>query len=72
VYPGDIVVGDADGVVIIPRAIADEVAREAAEQERMEAYIQRRVADGEKLPGLYPANDAVRAQYEKWRAGQSS
>ena len=47
VYPGDIMVGDADGVCVIPRGLVDEVARDAAEQEELEAYIQQRVAGGE-------------------------
>lgn len=68
VYPGDIMVGDADGVCAIPRNLADEVARDAAEQEELESYIQRRIADGEALQGLYPINDRTRAEYIAWRA----
>ncbi len=68
VYPGDIMVGDADGVVAIPRAIVAEVARDAAQQEELEAFILRRVADGEKLPGLYPVNERTRAEYAAWAA----
>lgn len=54
VYPGDVVVGDADGVVCIPRHLVDEVTREAAEMEATEALILRRVADGLPLRGTYP------------------
>jgi regulator of RNase E activity RraA len=68
VYPGDIMVGDADGVVAIPRNIADEVAHDAAQQEELEAFILRRVANGEKLPGLYPVNDRIRQEYAAWAA----
>ena len=68
VYPGDIMVGDADGVAVIPRAIVDEVAEEAAEQERLESYIQQLVARGERLQGIYPINDGTKARYEAWRA----
>src|SRR5579875_2135489 len=46
VYPGDIIVGDADGVVVIPRALVDEVARDAAEQEELEEFIVQRIANG--------------------------
>lgn len=63
VYPGDVVVGDADGVIVIPRQLADEVARDAAEQERLEAYILTRVSAGEGLIGLYPVNDSTRGAY---------
>jgi regulator of RNase E activity RraA len=68
VYPGDIIVGDADGVVVIPAHLAAEVAVDAAEQESLEAFIQGRVARGERLEGLYPVNDRVRAEYRAWRA----
>jgi regulator of RNase E activity RraA len=68
IYPGDIMVGDADGVCAIPRALVDEVARDAAEQEKLEGYIQQRVADGERLQGLYPVNDRTRGEYAAWLA----
>jgi regulator of RNase E activity RraA len=67
VYPGDIVVGDRDGVAVIPRAIADEVAQDAAEQEDLEEFLLARVADGAALPGTYPPNEATRAAYEIWQ-----
>ncbi len=70
IFPGDIMVGDADGVCVIPQALADEVARDAAEQETLEAYIQQRVARGEKLTGLYPVNARTRAEYAAWQAAQ--
>lgn len=66
VYPGDIVVGDEEGVVVVPRAIAAEVAAEAAEMERMEAFIQRKVANGAPLRGTYPPDDETRAEYKAW------
>lgn len=68
IYPGDIIVGNADGVAVIPQHIVDEVAKDAAEQEELEAYIMRRVAAGEKLPGLYPINERTRAEYAAWAA----
>ncbi len=67
VYPGDIVVGDSDGVCIIPRGLVDDVARDGAEQEELESYIQKRVAGGEALPGLYPVNDRTRDEYRAWK-----
>jgi regulator of RNase E activity RraA len=67
VYPGDIVVGDRDGVVVIPAAMAHEVAVDAAEQEELEAFLLERVTDGAALPGTYPPNEATRAAFEQWR-----
>jgi regulator of RNase E activity RraA len=66
VFPGDAVVSDADGVVIVPNAIAAEVARDAAEQERLESFIAREVSRGRAVPGLYPPNDETRAAYQRW------
>ena len=67
VYPGDIVVGDDEGVAIVPRHLADEVARDAAEQEKMEAFILERVQAGAALPGTYPPNAQTRAAFATWR-----
>ena len=69
VYPGDVVVGDLDGVVVIPRHLADEVAHDAAEQERLEAWILDEVRGGKGIFGLYPPDDATRARYEASRRG---
>ena len=66
IYPGDIMVGDRDGVAVIPAGIVDEVAHDAAEQERLEQYILLRVANGERLPGLYPINERTREEYATW------
>ena len=67
VYPGDIIVGDRDGVVVIPVAMTDEVADDASEQEELEEFLLERVADGAALPGTYPPKAATRAAFEKWR-----
>jgi regulator of RNase E activity RraA len=67
VYPGDIMVGDDEGVAVIPRHLADEVARDAAEQEKMEAFILERIEQGAALPGTYPPNAQTRAAFEAWR-----
>lgn len=67
VYPGDVMVGDLDGVVVIPRHLADEVARDGAEQELLEGWILEEVRSGKGIPGLYPPDDATRARYEAWR-----
>lgn len=67
VYPGDIIVGDDEGVVVIPRHLADEVAEQAAEQEKMEAFLLERVQGGAKLAGTYPPNDETKAAFAAWR-----
>jgi regulator of RNase E activity RraA len=69
VVPGDMIVADADGAVVIPAALVEEVTREAIEQERMEGWIVEEVERGEKLPGLYPMNEATRARYTAWKEG---
>ena len=66
VIPGDILVGDEDGVVVVPRALAEEVARDAVEQERFERFVQIRVKNGASVQGLYPANEQTLAAYQAW------
>jgi regulator of RNase E activity RraA len=70
VYPGDVLVGDRDGVVVIPRAIAADIAGPALEQEQLEAYVQTRISGGEPLWGNYPPSEETRAQYQAWKADQ--
>jgi len=67
VYPGDVIVGDDEGVAVIPRHLADEVAADAEQQEAMEAFILERIQGGAALPGTYPPNAETRAAYEEWR-----
>jgi regulator of RNase E activity RraA len=64
VFPDDVVVADTDGAVVIPQAMVEEVAKLGPEQERLEAWIVAEVERGEKLPGLYPPNEAAKARYE--------
>jgi regulator of RNase E activity RraA len=64
VMPGDIVVADGDGAVLIPDASLAAVLAEAREQERFEAWIIGEVEKGAALPGLYPPNTETRARYE--------
>jgi len=70
VIPGDTVVADKDGAVVIPAALLGEVLAEAPEQERMEGWILDEVNRGAKLPGLYPMNEETRARYDEWAGGQ--
>ena len=67
VYPGDILVGDDEGVAVIPQHLADEVAADAAEQEILEVFVLERVEAGARLPGTYPPNAETRAAYAQWR-----
>ncbi len=64
IFPGDIIVLDEDGGVVIPQAMLEDVAKTAPEQERMEAWIVKQVENGAALPGLYPMNAETKAAYE--------
>ena len=66
VYPGDVLVGDDEGVVVIPRAIAPNVARQAAAQEHVEPFILSKIQGGAELMGTYPADDKTKAEYETY------
>lgn len=67
VYPGDILVGDEEGVCVIPRDLAEEVAADALEQELLESFIIGEVRDGKPLRGTYPPDADTRARYETWK-----
>lgn len=67
VYPGDILVGDSDGVVVLPAHLADEVAKDAAAQEDLETFLLTKIDAGAPLPGTYPPNAATLAEYEAWK-----
>lgn len=64
VFPGDVIVADDDGAIVIPSALVETVAAEALDQERLEAWIMDEVMRGAALPGLYPMNEANKARYE--------
>lgn len=68
VWPGDVVVGDAEGVVVIPMAMADEVAAEAVEMTAFEDFVTERVLAGQSILGLYPPTDEQsRLDFAAWR-----
>lgn len=67
VYPGDIVVGDAEGVVIIPANLADEVADEAFATTQYEEFAEEKIAEGRSIFGLFPATEASLREYEAWK-----
>ncbi len=64
VFPGDVIVVDQDGAVLIPAHLLDEVIPLAVEQERLEAWIMSEVERGVPLPGLYPPNAEAKARYD--------
>ena len=68
VYPGDIVVGDAEGVVVIPRDLADEVADEAFAAVQYEEFAAAHLRRGRSIFGLFPATPESKAEYERWVA----
>ncbi len=72
IQPGDILVGDADGVIVLPPDRAAELMAEAREQERQEEYIAERVAAGESVDGLFPLPAARVAEYQAWLAQQQA
>ncbi len=71
VIPGDVIVGDGDGVLVLPAALAEEVALAALEVEQREAWALERVQAGESVRGIYPLSDARRPEYEAWVAARN-
>lgn len=69
VFPGDVLMGDANGIVCIPAHLVAEVAATAAERERFEEWVIGEARTGRALAGLYPANEATMREYEAFRAG---
>ena len=65
VRPGDYVVGDPDGVAVIPAALAAEAAAYGAEHEELEGFLREKVSGGAPLSEAYPPNEALRAEYER-------
>ena len=72
VYPGDIIVGDAEGVVVIPAEIAEQVAGEATAQTLFEDFVAEQVRGGRSIFGLYPPTDpATDGQFKAWCASRA-
>jgi regulator of RNase E activity RraA len=67
VYPGDIIVGDADGVLVLPRHLAQELADEAFEMTAFEDFVEEKVREQRSIFGLYPPDEATRAEFAVWR-----
>ena len=72
VQPGDLVIGDGDGVVVLPPGLAPEILADAREQERQEEFVAAQVASGAPLDGLYPLGERWREAYQAWLGEQAS
>ncbi|WP_349371815.1 ribonuclease activity regulator RraA [Salinarimonas sp.] len=71
VFPGDVIVGDGDGVVVIPAALADEIAEEAVEMTAFEDFVIEEVRGGRSILGLYPPTDPqAKEDFAAWRAAR--
>jgi len=71
VFPGDVIVGDDDGVMVIPSHLADKVAEEAKKMELYEKFVTEKVHSGTPIIGLYPlTSEEVKADFEKWKKKQ--
>jgi regulator of RNase E activity RraA len=69
VYPGDIVFGDAEAVIIIPAHMLDEVAHEAAEMEERERFLLTEIEAGRSIVGVYPPSQQTMERYKAWQKG---
>ena len=68
VFPGDVIVGDDEGVAVIPLHMAEEIAHEATEMTAFEDFVTERVRGGQPVIGLYPATtEAAKADFAAWR-----
>jgi len=67
VFPGDILVGDSEGVVVIPSHLAVAVAADAMAQEEKEDFLLEKIGAGASIVGTYPADEQTLAEYEEWR-----
>jgi regulator of RNase E activity RraA len=68
VFPGDVVVGDADGVIIVPAEMVFDIANEAVEMTAFEDFVTERVRGGQKTFGLYPPTDEANLEaFAVWR-----
>jgi 5-oxopent-3-ene-1,2,5-tricarboxylate decarboxylase/2-hydroxyhepta-2,4-diene-1,7-dioate isomerase len=70
VVPGDVVVGDGEGAVVIPAALVEEVARDAIAQEEVEAFALERIAAGEPSYGLFPLAPSRKEEFQAWAAAR--
>jgi regulator of RNase E activity RraA len=62
-----VIVGDEEGVVVIPAGMAGRIAGEAYELAQYDTFAAEEIANGRRITGLYPASDASRAEFQRWR-----
>jgi regulator of RNase E activity RraA len=68
VFPGDVILGDDDGCIVIPAHLADEIAMEAVEMTAFEDFVTEKVKEGRSILGLYPATeDKTKSDFAEWR-----
>ena len=72
VIPGDIIVGDAEGVVVVPIQLAEEVAQIAVEMEDRERFVLEKIQSGASIVGTYPPDESTLAEFETWKNDQSN
>ena len=73
VFPGDVIVGDDDGVMVIPSEIADEVANTCKDMELFERFVIEKVKEGYSIIGLYPCTDKkIKQEYDRWKESQNN
>jgi regulator of RNase E activity RraA len=70
VLPGDLIVGDGEGIVVVPRAIAEEVIQATYEQDQRETFIMSRIKHGASILGVYPPDADTLRDYEAWKQQQ--
>lgn len=72
VMPGDIMVGDGEGVVCVPRHVADQVAQSGAELDRLEGFLLEKIRAGAPVPGTYPPSEPLLKEYEAWKRARGA
>ena len=69
VFPGDILLGDDDGVMVIPAKMVEEVADECVQMTLYEEFVMERVRSGQEIIGLYPlVDEQIKIEFDKWKA----
>jgi len=69
VYPGDIIFGDSEAVIVVPQHLATELAAEGAEMDQREAFLIREIEAGRSIVGVYPPDAATMERYRAWLRG---
>ncbi|HIM12223.1 TPA: ribonuclease activity regulator RraA [Candidatus Poribacteria bacterium] len=67
VVPGDIIIGDGEGVVVVPTSIAEKVAEMAVAMEEKEDFLMEKIRAGASIVGIYPPDEKVLTEYEEWK-----